>query len=284
LKKPFLKWAGGKYKLLDLLIPEIGQPNNFVDVFTGGCSVSLNVKSNNTISNDINRHLIGLYRSILCNDVSVFTEYFTDENCTEESYNKLRNDFNTLVSENSDSIEKYKLFIYLNKHCFNGLTRFNRSGRFNVPFGRYTKDDSDDKIVIPFSEESIKNIKTEIQNFKNSMDSCTFTCKNFDDMSLYENLGQDDVVYFDPPYLPLNKTSFFTDYFGKFGLKEHEKLSEIATELKNSGIKTVISNSSAVETESIFKEGRFIEVLATRSVGANSETRKKIKEYIIVYD
>ena len=111
MKKPFLKWAGGKTKVLPDLLPYIGKPNTFVDVFCGGASVSLNVECKKLISNDINPHLIGLYNNVKNNDPHIFTEYFEDSTCSKEVYLNLREKFNSI----DDGIVKYKLLIELMK-------------------------------------------------------------------------------------------------------------------------------------------------------------------------
>lgn len=288
MRKPFLKWAGGKTKLLPELLPYIGTPNTFVDVFCGGGSVSLNVECKKLISNDINSHLIGLYNHVRYNDPHIFTEYFKDSNCTKETYIELRGKFNSL----DDGIEKSKLFVYLNKHSFNGLTRYNRSGFYNVPFGRVTKskEEQDGVTIIKenissFNEASISALQHEIGSFKEKMIDTNFTCSSFDNPQLYENLTKGDVVYFDPPYIPLNDTAFFTDYFsGGFAMEDQIKLASIAEELSSKGVRVIISNSHTSDTEKVFEKGKFNSVEVSRAVGAASHTRKKQAEYIIVYE
>jgi len=288
LRKPFLKWAGGKTRLLPELLPYIGTPNTFVDVFCGGGSVSLNVECKKLISNDINSHLIGLYNHVRYNDPHIFTEYFKDSNCTKETYIELRGKFNSL----DDGIEKSKLFVYLNKHSFNGLTRYNRNGFYNVPFGRVTKskEEQDGVTIIKenislFNEASISALQHEISSFKEKMIDTNFTCLSFDSPKLYENLTKGDVVYFDPPYIPLNDTAYFTDYFsGGFAIDEQTKLASMAEKLSSQGVRVIVSNSQTETTEKIFEKGTFNLVEARRAVGAASHTRKMQKEYIIVYE
>jgi len=295
LRKPFLKWAGGKTRLLPELLPYIGIPNTFVDVFCGGGSVSLNVECKQLISNDINPHLIGLYNHVRNNDSDIFTEYFKDSNCNKETYIELRGKFNSL----DDGIEKSKLFVYLNKHSFNGLTRYNKSGFYNVPFGRITKSKEvvgglrlpsafikrmKGKINL-FNEKSILALQQDIKSFKEKMIDTNFTCSSFDNPKLYESLTKGDVVYFDPPYIPLNDTAVFTDYFsGGFAMEEQTKLASMAEKLSSQGVRVIISNSHTPTTEKIFEKGNFNVVEARRAIGASSHTRKKQAEYIIVYE
>ena len=288
MRKPFLKWAGGKTRLLPELLPYIGTPNTFVDVFCGGGSVSLNVECKQLISNDINPHLIGLYNHVRNNDSNIFTEYFKDSNCNKETYIELRGKFNSL----DDGIEKSKLFVYLNKHSFNGLTRYNRSGFYNVPFGRITKskEEQDGVTIIKenissFNEASISALQQDIKSFKEKMIDTNFTCSSFDNPKLYESLTKGDVVYFDPPYISLNDTAFFTDYFsGGFAMEEQTKLASMAEKLSSQGVRVIISNSHTPTTEKIFEKGNFNVVEARRAIGASSHTRKKQAEYIIVYE
>ena len=288
MRKPFLKWAGGKTRLLPELLPYIGTPNTFVDVFCGGGSVSLNVECKKLISNDINSHLIGLYNHVRNNDPHIFTEYFKDSNCNKETYIKLREKFNSL----EDGVEKSKLFVYLNKHSFNGLTRYNRSGFYNVPFGRITKsNEKQDGVTIikekinSFNEKAILTLQQDIKSFKEKMIDTNFTCYSFDNPVLYKELKEGDAVYFDPPYIPLNETAFFTDYFsGGFGMEEQIKLASTAEELSFKGVRAIISNSHTSDTEKVFRKGKFNEVEVRRTIGASSHTRKNQAEYIILYD
>lgn len=288
MTKPFLKWAGGKTKILPTLLPYIGTPNTFVDVFCGGGSVSLNVECKKLISNDINPHLIGIYNHIKKNDPYIFTEYFKDSTCNKKTYIELREKFNSI----DNGIKKSKLFLYLNKHSFNGLTRYNRSGYFNVPFGRITKSKkivegetiTKEKINL-FNEKSILTLQQYIRSFKEKMMDTNFTCYSFDNPILYKDLKEGDVVYFDPPYIPLNKTSFFTDYFsGGFGMEEQIKLASMAEELSYRGVRVIVSNSHTSATAKVFRKGKFNEVEVRRTIGASSHTRKNQAEYIILYE
>ena len=137
MNKSFLKWAGGKSKLLNILLPEIGEvKGNYIEPFCGSAVVAFNVKASNYILADINDDLINVYRQLKLYG-EVFIKYcsllFESEFRNEESYYKFREKFNKTTND----LEKAVLFIYLNRNAFNGLCRYNQSGGFNVPFGRY---------------------------------------------------------------------------------------------------------------------------------------------------
>ena len=135
--KPFLKWAGGKFRIIDRVLDSLPKGKRLIEPFVGSGSVFLNANFEENVLADSNADLIHLYKQIQA-DGKEFIEYanslFVSSNNTEVEFYKLRDEFNTT----SDIKRKSALFVYLNRHCFNGLCRYNSKGKFNVPFGRYT--------------------------------------------------------------------------------------------------------------------------------------------------
>ena len=136
--RPFLKWAGGKYRLLERILPLLPEGRRFFEPFVGSGAVFLNTRYDEYCLSDINQDLINLYKTLQQNSeefISFAGSLFTSENNSRPRHEELRDRFNST----RDVVEKSALFIYLNRHCFNGLTRYNLSGKFNVPFGRYAQ-------------------------------------------------------------------------------------------------------------------------------------------------
>lgn len=271
MNKPFLKWAGNKHKLLSHILPHIGAPKRLCEPFGGSLAVSLNVHAGQYILNDINSDLMNVYFHVLDLNNELFLpqckELFKPFNNNKEVYLKLRENFNSETS----SLQRSILFLYLNRHCFNGLTRYNKKGKFNVPFGKY------DGPSFPYKEiQTFRTIFSQ-RNYK-------LYCTSFEDLRLYDDLEANDVVYFDPPYIPLTNTAKFTDYSSAgFTIKQHLQLLGIIKILVQRGIRVVVSNSDTETTREIYKNAEFHSVQVTRTISAKTSSRTKTNELIMVF-
>src|SRR5437660_1466876 len=137
IKKPFLKWAGSKTRLITCLKPylPIGE-HRYVEPFVGSGAVFLNTDYSETLLCDSNEDLINLYTLLKVKRmefIQACKELFTNQNNAEDRYYSLRNEFN----KSKPGARRSSLFVYLNRHCYNGLCRYNSAGQFNTPFGRY---------------------------------------------------------------------------------------------------------------------------------------------------
>jgi DNA adenine methylase len=272
MNKPFLKWAGNKFRVLPHLIPHIGNPKRYCEPFGGSLSVALNTPAEQYILNDVNKDLVAIYQNLMNpiddNFIKYCEELFIPENNNKEAYLELRKHFN----QATDSTERARLFIYLNRHCFNGLSRYNSKGMFNVPFGRY------DKPSCP-SEEMIN-----FRMFFLSKQLVRFTSLSFEDSSLYENLESGDVVYFDPPYVPASDTANFTSYATDgFTHDQQVELAQLAESLASKRIKVIVSNHNTPVTQELYKNATIYPIQVTRTIAAKSGSRKKAEELIAVY-
>lgn len=271
MNKSPLKWAGNKFRVLPHILPFIGSPNRFCEPFVGSLSVALNVGANEYILNDINKDLINLYESILnSNDdnfINFCLELFTSDNNTREKYNELRDYFNNTT----DSLERSRLFVYLNRHCFNGLSRYNSQGKFNVPFGKYAEP------KCPVKE--MMNLRMYFLNRK-----CKFSSVSFEDEKLYQNLQSGDVVYFDPPYIPISETASFTNYATEgFNHNQQIKLAELAKSLANRNVRVIISNHDVPIARELYKDAQIHSIQVSRTISAKGSSRKKANELIAVF-
>jgi DNA adenine methylase len=196
--KPFLKWAGGKYRILDRILQEFPLGDRFVEPFAGSCAVYLNMRFPRALVCDLNRDLVSLYRHIQHegeNFIQYCASFFTPENNTRDAYLNLRNAFNNT----SDSKKRAALLLYLNRHAFNGLVRYNSKGLFNVPFGKYKRP------YFPLEE---------LRTFCRKTQSTDTEFQTADFRDVFPSLKTGDVVYCDPPYTPLSATASFTSYAG----------------------------------------------------------------------
>jgi DNA adenine methylase len=272
MNKTFLKWAGNKSRVLPHLIPHIGNPKRYCEPFGGSLAVALNTPTEQYILNDVNKDLVSIYRNLMNPNDDSFIQYceelFTPENNTREVYLELRKHFN----QATDTTERARLFIYLNRHCFNGLSRYNSKGGFNVPFGKYDKPSYPSK---------------EMMNFRMyflSKQLVRFTSLSFEDSSLYEDLEAGDVVYMDPPYVPASDTANFTSYATEgFTSDQQVQLADLAESLAAKGILVIVSNHDVPITRELYKNATIYPIQVTRTVSAKGSSRKKANELIAVF-
>lgn len=186
--KPILKWAGGKRWLVPVIEPiwESHCQRRLVEPLCGGLAVSLGLMPKRALLNDINRHLCNFYRWVkkgLIVEIPMKND--------RQLYYQHRERFNSLIDQDEDQCkEAAELFYYLNRTGYNGLCRFNKQGKFNVPFGRYTRI----------------NYQYDFLPYRNIFASWDFSCVDFEEL----NLDNDDLVYADPPY-----DVCFTQYYEK---------------------------------------------------------------------
>ena len=223
--RPFLKWAGGKYRLLDQIKKLLPPGNRLIEPFIGSGSVFLNTDYDSYLLGDINPDLINLY-DCLKNEGDDFIEYASQWFCDQENSKKAFYHWREKFNKSLDIREKSALFLYLNRHGYNGLCRYNASGLFNVPFGSYKK---------PYFPA------TEMQDFSIRSKKATFVCCGFD--QLMNRARKNNVVYCDPPYVPLSDSANFTNYAKQgFGLDCQMQLAAKANKLSQRGVTVLISN------------------------------------------
>lgn len=274
--RPFLKWAGGKHKLVERIKKHIVDKKNphsrLIEPFagSGAVMVGLGEHFDHYIGCDINGDLIALYQQLTADPedtLQAIRSYFVPQNNTESAYLKLRQRFNELPVGDR---ERCHLFVFLNRHGFNGLCRYNLSGGYNVPFGLYRQ---------PYFPE------VELRAFARIAGRCQarFHCESFEKF-LVQQAQTGDVVYADPPYLPLSATASFVGYAGKgFTLENQQHLADLADELRNKGIKTVISNHDTPLARKIYQKADKIQSFAVNRNIAAKGRRGKVKELMAIY-
>ena len=265
-QRPFLKWAGGKYSLLPELDRLIPAGKRLIEPFVGGGSVFLNSdKHERFLLADVNADLINLYQMLAVVPDSVIYEAmkaFRHLN-DAESYTVIREAFN---AQRLDAVERAAAFLYLNRHCFNGLIRYNLDGFFNVGFGKYKA---------PYFPEE------EIKAFKRKAHSCVFMNAGF--RRTLALAGDGDVIYCDPPYEPLPGTAGFTNYAaGGFSWDSQVELAESCVAAHQRGAKVVISNSTAPRVIELYEQHGFTlhRVSARRAISSKGSTRETASDVV----
>jgi DNA adenine methylase len=265
-QRAFLKWAGGKFNLIEAIRSHLPAADVLVEPFVGAGSVFLNTDYPNYVLNDINADLIHLYQGLqqqapkLIADAKVL---FRSENNDKATFLALRQQFNQTTEPYLRSL----LFLFLNRHCYNGLCRYNQSGAFNVPFGSYKK---------PYFPEA------ELEMFAEKSQRAIFTCFSY--QQVFANLPDNSVVYCDPPYVALSKTANFTAYAKKsFNLDDQADLASLAEQAQQQGHTVLISNHDTSWTRKIYHAAEIHTLQVGRSISQKGSTRGKVDELFALY-
>lgn len=270
--KPFLKWAGGKSRLakqITELFPK--EFNRYFEPFLGSGAIYFAISPKEGILNDLNKYLIGTYEIIRDNpyglikklknidktyhslpSLEVRSNYYYD---ARSRYNKIK----------TISIDKVALFIFLNKAGYNGMYRENSKGEYNIPFGKHEK-------CLICDEDNILKVSKDLKDI-------TFTSTDYKDALKGAKKG--DLVYLDPPYIPISKTANFTQYQKEgFDFEEQICLKNIALELHRKGCYVVISNSSCKKSKDLYSDKVFTvhTVKVTRQIHLS---RKVVPELVV---
>lgn len=267
---PFVKWAGGKRQLLNELMTKVPlEFNNYLEPFLGGGTLLLNLQPKSALVNDINNQLINVYRAIK-SDASELIRAVSDLDLIDtnkEVYYDRREAFNQKIHKKELDVEAAALFIWLNKHCFNGLYRVNKSGLFNVPYNNKVSG----KSIIP------SNLEAMSQYFQEN--NIEFYNTDFMDITAMAKVG--DFVYFDSPYIPESTTANFTDYTKDgFSYEDHLRLANNFKELDKQGVKLMLSNNNVPLVHELYEGYYITEVDVKRAINSKA-TKRKGKEIIV---
>ncbi|HEM8505016.1 TPA: Dam family site-specific DNA-(adenine-N6)-methyltransferase [Citrobacter koseri] len=265
-QRPFLKWAGGKYSLLPELDRLIPAGKRLVEPFVGGGSVFLNSEKHESfLLADVNADLINLYQMLEVDHIRVcsLAKILFERANSEEAYKDLRDEFN---NQRMCAPERAAAFLFLNRHCFNGLIRYNRDGFFNVGWGKYEA---------PYFPGA------EIKAFKQKAHKCVFMNAGY--RRTLALAGEGDVIYCDPPYEPLPGTAGFTNYAaGGFSWDDQISLMENCLTAHQRGAKVLISNSTAPRVLDLYERHGFTihHVSARRAISSKGSTREVAKDIV----
>jgi DNA adenine methylase len=272
---PFVKWAGGKRKLAPLLIetfPEGFDPlrHRYFEPFIGGGALMFAlgdetkdffIPGKNLFINDVNPELVNAYEVIRDNVNQLIKSLdVLSKKINEKSFYEIR------ATVPRGKVARAARFIYLNKTCFNGLWRVNSSGEFNVPFGKSKSP----------SLYNVDNLRACSKRLKGA------TITNLDFDKAVANAKKGDLVYLDPPYIPLTSSASFSAYAKEgFGLSDHEQLAETIQKLSDKNVYVLLSNSDTPLTRKTFKKVLTLrKVLMARSISSSGSTRKPVYEVL----
>ena len=271
--KPFLKWVGGKRQLLADIAPLVpDQFTRYMEPFVGGGAVffhlseQLNDKKTPSLINDINPELVNCYQMVKA-QTDELIELLKTHQHDKDYYLEIRNlDRQEGGLAKLTPLQRASRFLYLNRTGFNGMYRVNSKGLNNVPFGRYTNPSLVNEEVLRAAARALRF--TEIQN------------KTFE--ACLERAEEGDLIYLDPPYVPLNHTSYFTSYMTDgFGMADQNRLAELVREVDSRGVKFIASNACMPIVKQMYSGFRQIEVKAKRAINANGKKRQPVSELLI---
>ena len=267
---PFVKWAGGKRQLLPQIKERMPEKyNNYFEPFVGGGAVLFELLPSNALINDINRALINAYRQI-CDapEEFIYAVHKLDIEMWEDGkkyYYSLREHYNDKLMKSEYDVELAALFVFINKHCFNGLYRVNGKGLFNVPYNNSRSASVDEKAIMDISKY-LKGVSIIDGDFEEA-------CKD---------AKKGDFVFIDSPYAPLNPTSFESYTKEGFDIESHRRLANLYDELTDRGCYCMLTNhNTELINEMYSNRGYKIDVVSVKRM-INSDASNRVGEEVII--
>lgn len=267
---PFVKWAGGKRQLLPQIEERMPEKyNNYIEPFVGGGAVVFGLLPENALINDINEALINAYRQI-CNEPDMFLKVINklDQEMWEDGkkyYYSLREHYNDKLMKAEYDVELAALFVFINKHCFNGLYRVNGKGLFNVPYNNSRRSSVDESVIMEVSEY---------------LQGITIMNGDFREISASAKKG--DFIFLDSPYAPLNPTSFESYTKEGFDIESHRRLSKFYDELTAKGCYCMLTNHNTELINELYgNKGYKIDVVSVKRM-INSDASNRVGEEVII--
>lgn len=267
---PFVKWAGGKRQLLPQIKQRMPkQYKKYYEPFVGGGAVTFELMPENAKINDINRALVNAYKQI-SNDPKAFLECINclDSDMWEDGkayYYTMREQYNDKLMREEFDEELAALFVFINKHCFNGLYRVNGKGLFNVPYNNSRRKSCTEEAIMATSEY-LKTITITEGDFEEA-------CKE---------AGKEDFVFIDSPYAPLNPTSFESYTKEGFDIESHKRLAKLYDELTEKGCYCMLTNHNTQLIHELYKnKGYTINPVSVKRM-INSDASNRVGEEVII--
>ncbi|MBK8987952.1 MAG: DNA adenine methylase [Chloroflexi bacterium] len=264
---PFLKWAGGKQRLIAQYRPYFPPPGSirhYYEPFIGSAAVYFHWQPRPAILADRNEQLIEVYKMVQRDVTAVIAALQPHHNDPGYYYAVRAQDPGQLTPA-----ERAARLIFLNKTCYNGLYRENSRGEFNVPFGRYKRPKICDVDRLRAAAAALQPVTLVAADFAWVLDTAV----------------SGDFIYFDPPYAPLTATSSFTSYHKHgFDAADQSRLAQTIEELTGRGCKVMLSNSSAPLIYDLYGRSpyRLIEIQARRAINSKGNGRGPVKELLIL--
>lgn len=264
--RPFLKWPGGKRRLLPELITRL--PDKFEiyhEPFLGGGALFFALQPGKAVLSDINSELINAYE-VVQNEVDELIESLQQHCYDKEHFYSIRELDRSPDFELLDPVEKAARTIYLNRTCYNGLFRVNSKGQFNTPFGRYSNPTICDA--------------GNLRSCAGALEQVTFKVSSFEE--ILDRVAPADFVYFDPPYVPISSTANFVGYARDgFSIEDQETLLKVAKELDRRGVFFMLSNSYNEIVCDLYSSFNIDVVEAPRAISCKGKKRDRVREVIV---
>lgn len=268
--RPYLKWAGAKTRYLqriNAVLPSGFRIRRLIEPFIGSGAVALNTPADSYLLGDMNADLIAAHQAVVAHPAVFMAELrtlFIDTNNTQERFNHLRNDFNQC----KNSWWKAVLFVFLNRHSFNGLVRYNKRGEFNAPFGNYRAPYLPDEQILKFATH-FASAEFQLADFR----------------GLLAQAGDGDLVFCDPPYAPLTTTANFVGYTaGGFSHSDQVALADLARAASLRGACVVVCNHDTPYTRELYKHASNIQQFSVmRTMSCRGDSRGPAPELLAVY-
>ena len=266
---PFIKWVGGKGRLmgqLEPLMPPGVERMRHVEPFVGGGAMFFARQPERAVLSDINPDLVRVYQSIRDDVQGVITALapLAAAGNEPDTYYAVRERYN--AGEGRAKPLRAAMFIYLNKTCFNGLHRVNQRGQFNVPAGRYKNPTILDHAGLRAASRALAGADIRVAGFE----------------ELLGTARPGDFVYFDPPYEPVSTTASFTGYARDgFSQEDQTRLRDVFRELHRRGAKLMLSNSDVPFIRELYRDFHISTIEAARAINSNGAGRGKISEVVV---
>ena len=268
--RPFLKWVGGKRQLLPALLGRFGEAAPFEryhEPFVGGGAAFFALRArpeyrrSRVRLSDVNHDLIRTYQAVRDNVEGVIRALQVHAAQHNKNY------YYELRSQRPEaSVDLAAWLIYLNKTGYNGLYRVNSKGGYNVPMGSYVNPTICNPTVLREASEALRGVEVEQAPFE----------------SVLSAAEPGDLVYFDPPYVPVSKTASFTGYSADgFSAEDQKRLADTFRELSAKNVRAVLSNSFTPAVVSLYRGFTVTQVQARRAVNSKADRRGEVSEYVI---
>ena len=269
---PVVKWVGGKRQIIDEIITYVPDSfSTYYEPFLGGGAVLFELQPKKAVVNDVNEELMNIYEVIKDNVDELIEGLKRHKIKNDKAYfyeirelDRDREQYNLLTP-----VERASRIIYLNKTCYNGLFRVNKSGEFNAPFGNYKNPN----IV---NETTLRAVSAYFNKAK-----IRFTCQDFEDALKWSRKGA--FVYLDPPYDPVSETASFTGYDkGGFDRNEQIRLKKTCDKLNKKGIKFLLSNSATDFIMDLYQDYKIEIIQAKRAINSKADKRGNVDEVLVM--
>ncbi len=264
--RPFVKWAGGKGRLLQSLLQRVPEKfGTYFEPFLGGGALFFALQPKKAVLSDMNTELITTF-TVVRDDVESLIEHLRTHKPNRRHFQKVREQDRRADFWTFPAVERASRFIFLNKTCFNGLCRVNSDGQFNVPYGMYKNPKILDEVNLRACSKALQKVTLSIEPYLNVL----------------QKAAKGDFIYFDPPYVPLTVTSSFVSYSEDgFSMTNQQELAQLLYALDKKGVQFMLTNSNTPASHELYREFQIDLVDSPRSVSADGSKRGPVKDVLV---